>query len=376
MKELLLKAKLDKKNEFYTQYEDIQNELNHYEDKFRDKTILCNADDPFESNFFKFFIKNFNYLGIKRLICTSYQSSPVAYTIFDYLDDENMKMTNANGYVIDIKEVPMENGRGVSDSDIHKLLTSKRRGVKKLKGDGDFRSDECVKYLKEADIVVTNPPFSLFREYVKQLIEYKKEFLIIGHQNAISYKEIFKLIKENKMWLGYGFKGGAGFFYSPYEDKAKASHHKDGLIRVSGVMWFTNIDIKKRHEDIDLYKKYNKEEYPKYENYDAINVDETKNIPCDYDGIIGVPITFIDKYNPSQFEIVALGIVGSCEFKNERKMEILDKFGNPTGKYTINAKGTLYRKHMKTDKKPAAFKDVKTGELYQSIYARILIKKR
>lgn len=376
MKELLLKAKLDKKNEFYTQYEDIQNELNHYEDKFRGKTILCNADDPFESNFFKFFIKNFNYLGIKRLICTSYQSSPVAYTIFDYLDDENMKMTNANGYVIDINKVPMENGRGVSDSDIHKLLTSKKKGVKKLKGDGDFRSDECIRYLKEADIVVTNPPFSLFREYVKQLIEYKKEFLIIGHQNAISYKEIFKLIKENKMWLGYGFKGGAGFFYSPYEDKAKATHHKDGLIRVSGVMWFTNIDIKKRHEDIDLYKKYNKEEYPKYENYDAINVDETKNIPCDYDGVIGVPITFIDKYNPSQFEIVALGIVGSCEFKNERKMEILDKFGKPTGKYTINAKGTLYRKHLKTDKKPAAFKDAKTGELYQSIYARILIKKR
>lgn len=370
----LSNAQKDRKYEFYTQYEDIQNELNHYENKFENKTVLCNCDDPFESNFFRFFVKNFNYLKLKRLICTCYKGSPVAFTIFDYIKDDNEEpLKKSNGYVIDIKEVPMKNGRGVSDDDIKDLLLSKKRGVKKLKGDGDFRSEECIKYLKQSDIVVTNPPFGLFREYVAQLIEYNKKFIIIGHQNAISYKEIFKLIKENKIWLGYGFKGGAGFFISPYEDIAKATHHKEGLIRVSGVNWFTNVDIEKRHEDLVLYKNYNAKEYPKYDNYDAINVDKTQDIPKDYKGVMGVPITFMDKYNPEQFEIVALGIVGSCDFTCEKKMEIL-KDGKPTGKYTINAKGTLYKKYEKTDVKPPAFKDCDTGELYQSIYARILIK--
>ena len=225
--------------------------------------------------------------------------------------------------------------------------------------------------------MVTNPPFSLFREYVGQLIKYDKKFIIIGHQNAISYKEIFALIKENKLWLGYGFKGGAAHFINThYEDYAAAGDHKEGMIRVSGVVWFTNIDIKKRHEKVVLYKNYTPEEFPNYENYDAINVDKSTDIPMDYDGVIGVPITFLDKYSPDQFEIIGLGIVGSCEFKNERRMEILDKNGIPTGKYTINAKGTLYRKHLDSDTKPAAFKDCETGELYQSIYARILIKRK
>lgn len=185
-------------------------------------------------------------------------------------------------------------------------------GVKKLKGDGDFRSKECIELLKQADIVVTNPPFSLFREYVAQLIEYDKKFVIVGHQNAISYKEIFKLIKEDKLWLGYGFKGGAAHFINKhYEDYATAGDHKEGMIRVSGVHWFTNLDISKRHEDLILYKNYNPEEYPTYENFEAINVDKTKDIPVDYDGYMGVPITFLDKYNPDQFEIIGLGISNS-----------------------------------------------------------------
>ena len=179
-------------------------------------------------------------------------------------------------------------------------------GVKPLKGDGDFRSKECIELLKEADIVVTNPPFSLFREYVAQLMEYDKKFLIIGHQNAIKYKEIFPLIKENKLWLGYGFKGGAGHFISHYEDKATAGDHREGMIRVSGVTWFTNLEIKKRHEDIILYKHYTPEEYPTYANYNAIDVPKTADIPCDYDGLMGVPITFMDKYNPEQFEIIGM----------------------------------------------------------------------
>jgi hypothetical protein len=181
-------------------------------------------------------------------------------------------------------------------------------GIKKLKGDGDFRSKECIDLLKQADIVVTNPPFSLFREYVAQLIEYDKKFIIVGHQNAISYKEIFKLIKENKMWLGYGFKGGAAHFINKhYEDYATAGDHKEGMIRVSGVVWFTNLDINKRHQDLILYKNYTPEEYPTYENFNAINLDKTKDIPMDYNGYMGVPITFLDKYNPDQFEIIGQG---------------------------------------------------------------------
>jgi hypothetical protein len=200
-------------------------------------------------------------------------------------------------------------------------------GIKILKGDGDFRSKECIELLKQADIVVTNPPFSLFREYISQLMEYEKKFVIVGHQNAITYKDVFKLIKENKLWLGYGFKGGAAHFINKhYEDYASAGDHKEGMIRVSGVVWFTNLDINKRHQDLIIpYKNYTPEEYPKYENYDAINVDKTKDIPVDFTGNMGVPITFLDKYNPDQFEIIGLGIsnsgieIGVTPYKEEHK---------------------------------------------------------
>ena len=219
-------------------------------------------------------------------------------------------------------------------------------GVRPLKGDGDFRSKECIELLKEADIVVTNPPFSLFREYVAQLMEYEKKFLIIGHQNAIKYKEIFPLIKENKLWLGYGFKGGAGHFISHYEDKATAGDHREGMIRVSGVTWFTNLEIKKRHEDIILYKNYTPEEYPTYENYNAIEVAKTELIPMDYDGIMGVPITFMDKYNPEQFEILGLTdrdspyctkkytIADSPHYSDLNRCSVLRINGNLKSQYT------------------------------------------
>ena len=321
-------AKKKKKDEFYTQYEDIQRELNNYEKHFKGKTVLCNCDDPFESNFCKFFLRNFNYLGLKRLICTSYSTSPIIgkqMTIFDYMDEP---VQRGNGYVMDISEVPMANGRGVSDDDIEKLLKSKKRGVKKLLGDGDFRSEECIEYLKQADIVVTNPPFSMFREYMAQLILYKKNFLIIGNQNCITYKEIFPLIKEGKLWLGKGFPGNVGFFGSPYEDNAKSSQHKDGLIRVSGVMWFTNMDLPKRHEELVLYRKYTPEEYPKYDNYDAIEVSKTAEIPCDYDGVMGVPITFLDKFNPEQFEIIGFSLLNCRPIKEcIPKTDTYDKGG-------------------------------------------------
>lgn len=308
--ENLHKAKDAKKDEFYTQYEDIQNELNHYERHFKGKTVLCNCDDPFESNFCKFFLRNFNYLGLKRLICTSYSTSPVIgqqLTLFDWMDEP---VVQGNGYVMDIKEVPMANGRGVSDGDIDALLKSKKRGVKKLKGDGDFRSEECIEYLKQADIVVTNPPFSLFREYVAQLMEYEKKFLIIGSKNAVTYKEIFPLIKDNKLWLGYGFRKDDAYFRIPFEKAAGYApgvYNPDtGLVHFRNCTWFTNLDIQKRHEELTLFKRYcgNEEKYPRYANYDAIEVSKVSDIPCDYFDEIGVPITYLDKHNPDQFEII------------------------------------------------------------------------
>ncbi|MBB5224998.1 adenine-specific methyltransferase EcoRI family protein [Treponema ruminis] len=351
-------AKRNKNDEFYTRLEDIEKELGHYKENFKNKTIFCNCDDPRISNFFKYFALNFNNFGIKKIISTCYKNQDV--DLFTQNDCEKAVYIEYTG-----------NPNDPTSTDFSTIE------VKQLKGDGDFRSQECIELLKQADIVVTNPPFSLFREYVAQLIKYDKKFIIVGHQNAISYKEIFALIKENRIWLGYGFKGGAAHFINKhYEDYAAAGNHKEGMIRVSGVVWFTNLDIKKRHEELVLYKTYTEQEFPHYENYDAINVDKSTDIPMDYDGVIGVPITFLDKYSPDQFEIVGLGIVGSCEFTNERRMEILDKNGTPTGKFTINAKGTLYRKHLDSDKKPAAFKDCETGELYQSIYARILIKRK
>lgn len=307
----LSKAKDAKKDEFYTAYEDIQIEINHYEDKFKGKTVLCNCDDPFESNFCKFFLRNFNYLGLNRLVCTSYSTSPVIGQQLSLFDMTDEPVVQGNGYVMDISEVPMANGRGVSDADIDALLKSKKRGVKKLKGNGDYRSDECIKYLELADIVVTNPPFSLFREFVSQLMEYNKDFLIIGNVNAITYKEIFPLIKDNKLWLGASIHSGDRKFYVPDDYPLKAAGcgiDKDGrkFIRVKGVRWFTNLDYATRHEDLVLFKRYygNEEEYPHYDNYDAINVDKTADIPCDYFEDIGVPITYLDKHNPEQFEVV------------------------------------------------------------------------
>ena len=272
--------------------------------------MLCNCDDPFESNFFKYFAMNFNYLGLKKLIATCYSGSPVVGGEFDQLSLFSVHGAAAETlsrypYKIEITEVRDLNGDGAVDLvDVQFLIRTGKNVLTLLQGNGDFRSDECIALLKEADIVVTNPPFSLFREYVAQLMKYEKKFLIIGNQNAITYKEIFPLIKENKVWLGYGFKGNVAFFKSPYEDYAVSSQHKAGLIRVSGVMWYTNLDHKKRHEKLELYKKYTPEEYPKYDNYDAINVDKTTDIPEDYFDAMGVPITFLDKHDPDQFEIV------------------------------------------------------------------------
>lgn len=285
----LKQAKENKKDEFYTQLSDIERELSHYKEHFKDKVVLCNCDDPRVSNFFRYFALNFEHLGLKRLVCTCYKSQDV--DLFTQKDSEQAVYIvyegDKNGDFLDFSEAQ----------------------VLPLKGDGDFRSPECIELLKQADIVVTNPPFSLFREYVAQLVEYDKKFIIIGHQNAIGYKEIFPLLRDNKLWLGYGFKGGAAYFINDtYENYAVAGQHKEGMIRVSGVVWFTNLEIPKRNEELILFKPYTPEEYPHYENYDAINVNKTSDIPMDWDGVMGVPITFMDKYCPEQFEIIGLGI--------------------------------------------------------------------
>lgn len=277
----LSNAKRAKSDEFYTRLEDIELELKAYKNHFAGKVVYCNCDDARESNFFRFFQKKFNDYGLKKLITTSY---------------------NENGHGSVLVYEGDTNGNGKLDE--HEVKVSE------LKGNGDFRSEECIEYLKESDIVVTNVPFSLFREYIATMVKYDKKFLIIGNTNAITYKEVFPLIKENKLWLGWSSFNKGMYFYVPedykYADTYKFEKEINGrkVMRVSSICWFTNLDHSRRHEDLILYKKYTPEEYPKYDNYDAIEVSKVCEIPKDYDGIMGVPITFLDKYNPSQFEIV------------------------------------------------------------------------
>ena len=343
----LAAAKANKKDEFYTQLVDIENELKHYKQHFPGKVVYCNCDDPYESWFFKYFAMNFNALGLKKLIATSYDGSSVAGTELSFGDEDECK---AYKIVID-RPIEDYNGDGAVDDEDIRIYFQKFPPEVLVSDDdykpGDFRSRQCIEFLKEADIVVTNPPFSLFREYVAQLMAYSKKFLIIGHQGAIGYKEIFPLIKDNKVWLGFGFKGGAAHFYSHYEDTATAGDHREGMIRVSGVVWFTNLDIQKRHEFIDLFKLYSPEIYPKYDNYDAIEVSKTADIPIDYAGIMGVPVTFIDKYNPDQFEILGMcenedlyGLKTKVYTSVECRDAYLAKFNKP-GVYDLNASGVL-----------------------------------
>lgn len=357
--ELFEKAKKNKADEFYTQLPDIEAEMRHYREQFRDKVILCNCDDPYESNFFKYFAMNFNFLGLKKLITTCYTDSPVAGEQLSLFDVESIKENNIEAkhpYKTVITEVRDENADGAIDlSDVEHLLKNRENTLTLLNGNGDFRSLECIELLKEADIVVTNPPFSLFREYVAQLVEYEKKFIIIGSKNAITYKNIFKLIQENKIWLGNGFPNGNAFFRIPAEysrEWANGVYNPEtGLVKFRNVGWFTNLDFKKRHESLTLYKRYTPEEYPRYVNYDAIEVSRVAEIPYDYDGEMGVPITFLDKYNPEQFEII-----GSSRF-----------VGKPMSEFA--AKGTYVEGGMR-------FYLPNGDGTYRRLYDRIVIKRK
>lgn len=277
-------AKRAKNDEFYTQLTDIEKELRHYRKHFKDKTVLCNCDDPFESNFFKYFVLNFNRLGLKKLITTCYEGSAVA-------EYRNGKAKPYKAVVTTVHDTTGDGG--IDMEDVRNLFELGENELVELEGDGDFRSEECLALLDEADIVVTNPPFSLFREYVATLMEYKKKFIIIGNMNAITYKEIFPLLKDDDVWLG--------------STHPKEFIQRDGTVKKFGnICWYTNLDIKKRHEELILVKKYagHEDEYPHYDNYDAIEVSKVANIPLDYAGVMGVPITFLDKFNPNQFEII------------------------------------------------------------------------
>ena len=326
-------ANKNKNDEFYTQLSDIENELKHYKDFFKGKVVLCNCDDPRVSNFFHYFSYNFEYLGVKKLITTCYKNQ-----------DADLFSQNKSERAIYLEYTGEKDGGRVP--------TPEAIGIKLLKGDGDFRSPECIELLQQADIVITNPPFSLFREYIAQLIEYNKKFIIIGNDNCRTYKEVFKLIKNNNLWCGY--------------NHVKEFVNADGNNQKFGnVSWYTNVEITKRYQRLDLYKKYSPDEYPKYDNYDAIEVSKVSDIPVDYDGVMGVPITFLDKYNPTQFEIV-----GMCENEDLYKLktrvyttteckQAYQKKFNKKGTYDLNASGVLT-----------------INGLQEKVYQRILIKKK
>lgn len=355
-------AKYAKNDEFYTQLPDIENELKHYKDQFHGQVVFCNCDDPFESNFFKFFASNFDAWGLKKLIATCYKPSPIAYTeLVDLwgnitpVRNKGMKKDSNSAYKIEISEVKDYDGDGATNlDDVAKMLkelsskenTNSKNKLTKLTGNGDFRSPECVALLKEATIVCTNPPFSLFREYMAQLIGEEKKFLIIGNDNAIAYKEFFKYIKKNQVWVGYG--------------RVKQFVQPDGTIKKFGnIGWYTNLDTTKRHEDLTLYKKYTPEEYPKYHNYDAIEVSKVADIPMDYDGEMGVPITFLDKHNPEQFEIIGSSSNLSGPIKTANGLVYRYKDRNGYMRQAANERFAL-----------------PDGDTWRRIYDRIVIKRK
>lgn len=333
-------AQRAKKDEFYTRLEDIEKELRHYRQHFQDKVVLCNCDDPRISNFFHYFSYNFEHLGLRRLITTCYKNR--ARDLFS---------EHAEPTAISLVYTGDRNGNRVPDVD--------EIGIQPLQGDGDFRSKECIDLLMQADVVVTNPPFSLFREYIAQLIEYDKKFLIIGNMNAITYKEVFPLIKANKMWLGPSIRSGDREFGVPDDyplEAAGCGIDADGrkFIKVKSVRWFTNLDFAERHEDLVLHRRFSPDDYPKFDNYDAINVDKTNEIPQDYNGAMGVPITFLDKYNPDQFEI--LGITDR-DNNSGLKTRVYSRADSP--KYgDLNRRGAI-----------------KIGNQLKPTYARLFIRK-
>jgi hypothetical protein len=374
-------AKTAKKDEFYTQLTDIERELQHYWKHFEGKVVLCNCDDPYESNFFKYFALRFNQLGLKKLICTCYNGSPVQGNelMIDFGDFfvEPKKIA----YKVEITEVKDLNGDGAVDlSDVQYLLKNDKNVLSTLKT-GDFRDPECIELLKQADIVVTNPPFSLFREYIGQLMKYEKKFLIIGSQNNVTYKEVFQLIMENKVWLGY--KSGDMAFKVPNDYEARETRYWEDETgqkwrSLGNICWFTNLDHNKRHEELDLVCHYTPEEYSEYDNYEAINVNKVDDIPSDYEKVMGVPITFFDKYNPNQFEILGM-TTGRDEFiarpiKRYINPIQVNKDGSTTNGSKANTRATLLLPGIPSGR--IYYTADNSERPFEILYARILIRNK
>ncbi len=360
-----------KQDEFYTRLIDIERELRHYSDHFAGKTVFCNCDDPFESNFFKYFVLNFNRLKIKKLITTCYAGSPIAnrqLSFFDLLGTTNTESSQNKPYKAIVTTVYDKTGDGGVDLlDIAELFRSGENVLTELQGDGDFRSPECEELMDEADIVVTNPPFSLFREYVTELVKRDKSFIVLGPPNGIKYKETFPLIRDNKMWLGYKSISEDMYFHVPDDFKEWLLSNKkerSGFVIIDGevmgraqAIWFTNLDIKKRHEDMILYKQYKPEDYLSYTNFDGIDVPNVSDIPVDWNGQMGVPISFLGQHNPEQFEIIGLGEgnlakeIGITRNKEGRtKLEVKDRDGiykRPYARLVIRNKQLKSRKEQK-----------------------------
>ncbi|MBS7259578.1 MAG: adenine-specific methyltransferase EcoRI family protein [Eubacteriales bacterium] len=382
-----------RQDEFYTQLSLIESELKHYKPHFKGKIIFCNCDDPYESNFFKYFAMNFNSLGLKKLITTCYATSPVIGEEMQFFVDKGGQLSfieqpgsvavekdskEKRPYKVEITEVTDENGDGRVDlADVEYLMRNRKNTMTLLDGDGDFRSPECVELLKQADIVVTNPPFSLFRDYVALLMEYKKAFVIIGNQNAVAYKDFFPLLSDNKIWLGYN--SGHFWFKVPdsYEEKKtdfKIDETGQKWRRMGNICWFTNLDIEKRHENMTLFRNYTPEAYPTYDNFDAIEVSKTADIPCDFYGVMGVPITFMSQHNPQQFEII--GLSQKCGFGAE-SIKLYDDYievtqdGTPTGSTGKKTNGNP----MLVGKPKSGNYYVNGQDIVHSLYSRIFIRR-
>ena len=382
-----------RQDEFYTQLSLIESELKHYKPHFKGKIIFCNCDDPYESNFFKYFAMNFNSLGLKKLITTCYATSPVIGEEMQFFVDKGGQLSfieqpgsvavekdskEKRPYEVEITEVTDENGDGRVDlADVEYLMRNRKNTMTLLDGDGDFRSPECVELLKQADIVVTNPPFSLFRDYVALLMEYKKAFVIIGNQNAVAYKDFFPLLSDNKIWLGYN--SGHFWFKVPdsYEEKKtdfKIDETGQKWRRMGNICWFTNLDIEKRHENMTLFRNYTPEAYPTYDNFDAIEVSKTADIPCDFYGVMGVPITFMSQHNPQQFEII--GLSQKCGFGAE-SIKLYDDYievtqdGTPTGSTGKKTNGNP----MLVGKPKSGNYYVNGQDIVHSLYSRIFIRR-
>ncbi len=389
----LCNARTAKNDEFYTQLSDIEKEMAHYKDFFKGKIVYCNCDDARESNFFKYFAMNFNSLGLKKLITTCYATSPVIGEEMQFFVDKGGQLSfieqpgsvavekdskEKRPYKVEITEVTDENGDGRVDlADVEYLMRNRKNTMTLLDGDGDFRSPECVELLKQADIVVTNPPFSLFRDYVALLMEYKKAFVIIGNQNAVAYKDFFPLLSDNKIWLGYN--SGHFWFKVPdsYEEKKtdfKIDETGQKWRRMGNICWFTNLDIEKRHENMTLFRNYTPEAYPTYDNFDAIEVSKTADIPCDFYGVMGVPITFMSQHNPQQFEII--GLSQKCGFGAE-SIKLYDDYievtqdGTPTGSTGKKTNGNP----MLVGKPKSGNYYVNGQDIVHSLYSRIFIRR-